>query len=289
MVDYSKWDKFDVSDSESDEGPMGGFQRLDEPSSVTIGASGPPMVHAPSATLELGGAEPDAPSLAPPAAPEAKRAPAATAPPRAASAVLTRNGGLRPHCAWSQDAREVVLHVQLPTGTKAKQVDVVLDGVSVAPAPGGGGAAAKGSGALGSLHVHCDGVVVVGGPLASPVAPPADAEPGEVEWELVEVRGARALLEGALKDGAGGADCATAIGEADCARLCKITLLKRSPIPGAVQWWSRVFEGDDTIDVTQIADRKQNSGGSMSAVWAAAQARFHERAQGTNDLLEGLS
>eukprot|EP01031_Cornospumella_fuschlensis_P028982 gene28982-34979_t len=37
----------------------------------------------------------------------------------------------------------------------------------------------------------------------------------------------------------------------------KISFTKRTPIPGTVLWWSRVFVDDDPVDVTQLQDRRQ--------------------------------
>ena len=57
MVDYSKWDALEVSDSdddssgEADAPPLA--RRLDGPSSVTIGPAGPPKVRAATATMPI--------------------------------------------------------------------------------------------------------------------------------------------------------------------------------------------------------------------------------------------
>lgn len=37
----------------------------------------------------------------------------------------------------------------------------------------------------------------------------------------------------------------------------RISFTKRTPIPGTVLWWSRVFSDDEPLDVTQLQDRRQ--------------------------------
>ena len=73
----------------------------------------------------------------------------------------------------------------------------------------------------------------------------------------------------------GGADdaaiAAMIAGGAPMPRLCKITLRKRSAIPGTVQWWSRLLEHDEEIDVAAIAERR---GHKAIDAWQEANARF---------------
>ena len=67
-------------------------------------------------------------------------------------------------------------------------------------------------------------------------------------------------------------------------RYIHITIIKRSPIPNAVHWWSNIFEGDEKIDVTKIADRKCDVKGSQSSTstafsrnWEEANRMFKEK------------
>ena len=121
MVDYSKWDHFEVSDSDdSDADEMSRtphVTRLDQGTRVTFGQQGV--------------------SFTTPAAPNtATTAPAAattTAPAETEEAVvarrrseLTRNGGAEATHLWSQTRDEVRIAVFVPAGTRARDVRVDL-------------------------------------------------------------------------------------------------------------------------------------------------------------------
>eukprot|EP00937_MAST-01D_sp_MAST-1D-sp2_P005333 g5333.t1 len=259
MVDYSKWDNLQVSDSEEDIDDDGGsgpnFTRLAEPSAVTIGPGGISRVAA------QGDAAPrQSVSELATAAPLAAAAPAA--PHRHGqddASRLTRNGSTRDGCAWCQDREFVVLHVLLPARTRAKQVAVTLrDNM---------------------LVVRCGGEAVLEGRLAGQVCAESDdggagvdADEG-VEWELVD-DGARWLARVLGRGGGGGGGGGEGGSEGDAGaapRLCRITLKKRSAIPGTVQWWSRAFEGDSEIDVAAIPDRR---GHNVMSSWQAADRQF---------------
>ena len=62
-------------------------------------------------------------------------------------------------------------------------------------------------------------------------------------------------------------------------RYVMITLKKKSPIPGAVQWWTKVLNDDeDEVDVLSIADRKR--GGKqegLNSAWKEAHQLFQEK------------
>lgn len=62
-------------------------------------------------------------------------------------------------------------------------------------------------------------------------------------------------------------------------KLCIVTLRKKSPIPNAIQWWSKVFlHEQDTVDVTKISDRNKSLANSnttsFNTVWKEAHAQF---------------
>ena len=305
MVDYSKWDALEVSDDDADIGtaapPLA--RRLDQPSSVTIGPTGPPEVHAKTAT--------------PPAAPRvAHGGVAAVRRPSTASQVessLTHNGGFRPSCAWRQDRTDVVIHAMVPAGTRARQVAVTVTDPSSPGAAAGtaastdadiyvGGGSNTNTGAMSSsiragsiLSVVCDGKKVLCGRLSGRVSNPDegnrvvdDATGGTSsstsngssftpDWELVDEGAAEMCKREWARGGADTAATAAMIaGGAPMPRLCQITLRKRSAIPGTVQWWSRLFEHDEEIDIAAIADRR---GHKAIDAWKQANARFKDAVQ----------
>ena len=48
-------------------------------------------------------------------------------------------------------------------------------------------------------------------------------------------------------------------------RVVELVMRKKSPLPGAVFWWSACFEGEELIDVTKIAGRTTTSGSTIAA------------------------
>jgi len=119
MVDYSKWDNLVVSDSD-EEGSGGELEnephvtRLDQPSSVTLGADG--------ATFE--------PTVGPAASGGVASGRAGfggAGSGRLTEAALTRNGGRAGSVRWSQSKEEVVVSVPVAAGTRAKQVAVEIE------------------------------------------------------------------------------------------------------------------------------------------------------------------
>lgn len=83
-VDYSKWDKLEVSDDEDDRRPV--VTRFEKPKTVQFGTTATPVRHE--------------------------------------SASWSRNGADCGDLAWSQTADTVTVYVRVPGGTRARQVDV---------------------------------------------------------------------------------------------------------------------------------------------------------------------
>ena len=62
----------------------------------------------------------------------------------------------------------------------------------------------------------------------------------------------------------------------DSERYISIVLKKKSPLERTVQWWSCVFQGDQEIDVTAIAERKLITQ-DFKDVWNEAHRMFREK------------
>jgi hypothetical protein len=64
-------------------------------------------------------------------------------------------------------------------------------------------------------------------------------------------------------------------------RAIHLTMVKKSPIPGAFIWWSNVFVGEDSIDVTQVPGRRNPQPSieknSMNDIWREAHKSFEEK------------
>lgn len=281
MVDYSKWDKFDVSDSD-DDGPRGPtVTKFDKASTITI----------PGATkhARTGASLPEVhvvPSMPDDAADDAEEARmsheeyfksfeeaestaaggtsgvlaphAATAASSGSRPDWTRNGYATDSFMFCQGLNEVTICVFAPIGTRAKDVNVTLS-------------------PSGELAVQVCAGVVVRGQLSHEVTGMArtastqvlasardsdeevlpDAE--EIDWEVIDdVAGSR--------------------------RLVRITLTKRPPA-GLKVWWRKFFKEDVLeVDVANIAGREP--GGvdavlgrklTMQEVWERAHAEFRAK------------
>ncbi|EWM21996.1 CS-like domain protein [Nannochloropsis gaditana] len=148
---------------------------------------------------------------------------------------ISENGQSFPTFTWRQDRGEAIMHIWAPPCTRAKDVQVTYT---------------RDTNHL-SVRITTPTAVpvLVEGPLANPI----QLEEGEeVEWEMVG--------EGGREGGRGGG------------RAVRVSLIKSTPRPDMVHWWSRVFVGDDEIDTSRIAGRKMNFQGA----WEEAQRRFRE-------------
>jgi len=162
---------------------------------------------------------------------------------------------------WSQTASDIVVTIPLPIHTRARDVDLRIDashfGLGLLHADGaeegastsssGTSAASTGTGTFESMRGEWwGGVDFV-------------SMEDSVDWELVGDGGSAASIDGE--------------------RRLRISLRKRSPIPGAVHWWAAAFKGADEIDTTTIRGRgKAGVGGrEVQDAWEQAQQQFKDR------------
>jgi hypothetical protein len=244
MVDYSKWNNIDCSDSEEEDYPTEEYPsaptvtKLDGASSVTFGGGADQQTSI--RPMET------APVLPP--TPPASTGAATTAAPMAAKVPCTTNGGTFVHAIeglagvtasvpvfWSQTKDEVDVYVTVPAETKGPSVQVDLSNAL--------GYADRNT-AIGAASPKATlSIGLKNGPLVTKVLPSvelphpvyvgdADDSEGvemlEAEWEVVTV------------------------GEG---RFVKVTLKKAVPMEGMALWWNTCIVGGDKIDVNGIKDR----------------------------------
>jgi hypothetical protein len=210
MVDYSRWDHFDVSDEDEDEnededsgssGPK--VMKLDEGARVTIGPEGS------SVTL-------------------------AQSPQKVSSSSSNKEASISPingwSCdlySWSQDRYEVrVQSGVIPLAAKANEFSLIVTETS--------------------LRLFYKGSVLFGGDLKYSVT--IDDEDPSVDWEIIN---------------------------GERGRVVAFTLIKKSPIPGSLIWWNRLFIGDPEIDTSKIPGRVGTIG--TSDAWEQAHEMFRQR------------
>lgn len=312
MVDYSKWDKLEVSDSD------------DEPTATEDGFAdhagsdddesffAPPLSSAPTASAAASTTgERTTPGVYRVGVGESVTIPgrnvtitsspgsaaaAAASPQKALSAApstqrdrLTRNGGETLRYWWAQDADRVVVSFFCPSATAARDVRVSTDserGLSVALADG---------------TVLAQGELF--GPLDLDVAAPVNAGadvPGLEDWEMLNVVDAcceeRATIAPVV---ATDPATAAAVGEDMVApatapltvatsppapalppqRLLSLTLRKK-PLGGMVLWWRTVLKGDPEVDAMALRDRsseQRTRAEAFQKVYADATAQFKQR------------
>lgn len=268
VLDYSKWDKLEVSDSDDgeEEEEDEGLERWAETQSAAAAAAGkrwPGMDEHPP---------PQSATAAAPAAPPA----AAPAPEPADGSVqpskLVRNGGRTQRYMWSQEKQEVSVSVLAPAGTSAKAVVVVLSEQQLKVGLAGG---AKQTTAAPKGAAEC--TWLISGQLYHPVEAPED--PTDIDWEIrdlsPEEHAAQLLADtdaetndGQAKDGYSASEAAQR------PRVIVVSFKKKVP-HGVVLWWKGLLKGDATIDVTKIAGRGAVNKDTASA-WAQAHAQFQE-------------
>lgn len=274
-LDYSKWDKLDVSDSDEDaedEAEDEGLERWAEAQSAAAAAAGKRW---PGMDEQRQPALGSTAALPPAAAAAAVAEPAPEALPDARPSKLERNGGRTQRYLWSQEKAEVSVSVLAPPGTTAKAVVVELgeEQIKVGVKQTGAGAAAPGS---------CSWLI--SGQLYHPVEAPED--PTDLDWEIRDLspdEHAAQLLaeaEGEARSEAVTGEAAASTAAADSAspaqrpRVIVVSFKKKVP-HGVVLWWKGLLKGDATIDVTKIAGRGAVNKDAASA-WAQAHAQFQE-------------
>jgi hypothetical protein len=276
MVDYSKWDKFDVSDSDDEDArrfarPV--VTKLDATSTVTIPAAGSAAAaqHQITAVPEredrdeewddTGAGEDYYDSYEdrkPPAWFAGGSAGSVSAGATISKPDWTRNGYRTPSHMFCQGADEVTITVFVPAGTKAKDVGVVVS-------------------KSGELSVRIGGQSHLTKQLAHEVEGmdrsasttvlasskgDDDADDTGIDWELLD------FDDNGVNQ-----------------RLVRITLKKRPPA-GLRVWWRKAFTDDPhEVDISSISDRGVVGGVdattskkmTMQEVWEAAHVEFRKR------------
>lgn len=149
-----------------------------------------------------------------------------------------KNGSVLDTYMWSQTAAEVVVKIFLPSGCRAKSILLTLTPDN-------------------AIRITMAGSRPGDPPffertLRYPiVSNDASEDSCGVDWEVMDHP----------------VEAGTAV--------VVLTLRKKSPIPGAVMWWSNVFVGDPEIDVSKIEGRTINT--QTALAWAEAHKMFQER------------
>lgn len=246
MVDYSRFSKLVVSESEGEEEEeeRPTVTRYDKPTSVTFG---PPPVSAPSDkwskwAKEVDEEEEDVPreyiedELMPPkpALPSFAPSSSTTSP--------TRNGADNGSFVWGQTADEVEIRLLCALHTKAKHVAVELH-------KGGRLVATVQS----KVALDCTLAHAVWGDQddATPFSTEEDRFQHAMTWEVQDYNAS--------------------------ARCVLIRLCKRPPAPGVRMWWRTAFKNHPTpevqVDVSQISSRSA-APTSFASAWDEAHKQF---------------
>jgi len=255
MVDYSKWDKFDISDSEEEEEPRGPPQvtKLDNPSSVQFGGST------------------DQPTVLPPAPPAAATA-ATPTPSPPLSTPPTTNGGKFTHTrstlaiSWSQTKDELDIYLPVPNDTAGPSIAVnITNALSFRDR----------ASAIGSSNKQSISVSIKKGALTIPHLPTI-ALPHPVYVGDEDDAESLSQLQPDWEMATFGSS-----------RYVKITLKKAVPMAGMTLWWKTCVTGGDEIDVQNISERvRRNAPGAggggapklnMQETWDEAHRMFREK------------
>ncbi|QDZ17587.1 putative HSP20-like chaperone [Chloropicon primus] len=241
MVDYSKWDKLEVSSSGEEE---------------EEGRGARPVVHRldPAANEELrvgnltvrskrAGQGEEKPSTSEPS--ESACEISASAKGEDQLRALSRNGARCGSYLWSQDRTTCTLGVIVPRGSRASEVGVELSGFDYL---GGTKRATCLS------VVHRPSGTRVGGDLQCPCR--AEDDDLLANWELKDLAGST-----------------------EKERVVLVELRKVSVADNVVVWWKRLFKGEDEpeVDINSIEDRVQGGGQSFAEVWNEAEKMFKEK------------
>ncbi len=144
---------------------------------------------------------------------------------------------------WRQTPQEVVLEIPLSAGVKARDLRITME--------------EKGDvGSELNIRVRQQGQeqALLRGKLQYPTAPQDIQEC----WQV----------------------CTS---DAGCSKFVEITLQKRSPVPGAVQWWGGLLAGEKPVDLSTIPARLRQQQGQASGNssfqdnWVKAHSMFREK------------
>jgi len=263
MVDYSKWDKLEVSSSGEEE---------------EEGRGARPVVHRldPAANEELrvgnltvrskrAGQGEEKPSTSEPS--ESACEISASAKGEDQLRALSRNGARCGSYLWSQDRTTCTLGVIVPRGSRASEVGVELSGFDYL---GGTKRATCLS------VVHRPSGTRVGGDLQCPCR--AEDDDLLANWEVSDDRGLKAPRDPA-PDSCSVFQLKDLAGSTEKERVVLVELRKVSVADNVVVWWKRLFKGEDEpeVDINSIEDRVQGGGQSFAEVWNEAEKMFKEK------------
>ena len=138
--------------------------------------------------------------------------------------------------SWSQDRHEVVISIPIEESQRGKDINVSIKGKKIQ--------------ILGS-----DNTVILDKVLQFDID--RNNEDGEVDWEIISK-----------------SNSPSSEGKSKLRKCIRVTLRKKSPIPGAVFWWKNVFVGDPEIDVTKIQGRNSKQGLELQDAWKDSHQKF---------------
>mmetsp|Transcript_101040 Transcript_101040/g.326137 ORF Transcript_101040/g.326137 Transcript_101040/m.326137 type:complete len:317 (-) Transcript_101040:123-1073(-) len=294
MVDYSKWDKLEVSDDEAEERPR--VHKFEAPQSVTIGgkSSGGGVTARPQA--REGEEEPEGDDPMEPADEEIE----GFVPGEDWREEVLECRGLAERALQEGDAPEAVRLLEKAMrigGAECPGLEEVLQSarkLAAAQAGGRGAAAAE----AGSRPPSRGARASNGGAVADRyfwdqtkdsvevcVLVPDDTKAKDVALTVSEESVSIAVKGDKLFAGAWEykvqpeEDPDWEVKTHEGRRIVRLTV-RKAEMPGhmsIVVWWSRVLKGEPSIDVSQIQDRKRGASESFAKAWAEAHARFREK------------
>ncbi|KAL9178401.1 hypothetical protein ACHAXT_000048 [Thalassiosira profunda] len=311
MVDYSKWDRMDFGDSDSDgaDDPDEGGPRvtsLDAPGRVTIGADG---------SLAIGQSGGAPPPRVPLGAPNAEGAGIPTVSGSVSGKAidisnlkdeskeedatakqkriqqwrdqLTRNGGTHHSLSttyqkgklplyWSQDRYTVTLRLGFPPSEfPSKSIRVRVEGALKYSDRH----SAVGSGAMSGHKSEAEGDASYGSVEVVSVSKDGGKETVLLRGELprpIHLNQDEDEVDYEIEDnlGAGGDG-----GDGACTKLVSITMAKAVPMEGMVLWWDRPLVGYPATDITKIQGATgQSKQEAWKKAWDEAHKLFREKA-----------
>ena len=217
-MNYSKWDKFEVSSDEEEERGLCDVTDLGGPTSVQING-------------------PNIKFLKKPTQAEAPVIKAKTQACNESSSKVQEGDDFvrREAYKWCQSRDDVTIVIPLAVGLRSKDLQVSLRGAdkddNSAAAPSKPILTIRATTGTGLL------TTLLQGALQYPIVPQDMSEC----WEVLTVGGSSSGSSGSSGSSSD--------------RQIELTLRKQSPIPGAVQWWTRVLEAEPPIDPTTVPAR----------------------------------
>jgi len=286
-IDYSKWDKIDVSSSDEEEEnvPMPRVTKLETPGTVTRSADGTISLYPSSSSAS---ATPDTPHIdavtASDTAQKRTQIEFVKAMEKSRSQNLTKNGGefrdpkTNYVIRWAQDRNEIIISISFdPSTISPRNIQVeVIDALpfserySAVGGKRGDGRSIKGSLVVSAALTGTEGgkdkknkssVTLLSGELPHFIHLPEDED--EVEWEIDTCEHCGIASEKCGKE----------------TKLIRITLRKAVPMQGLSVWWSQPLLHCPEIDVTEIKDRSRDAEKqeAIKSSWDEAHRLFMEK------------